>query len=324
MLIFLYGNDSYRSKQKLNEIIKKHREINQSKLILKYFDFKKDDFDSFRKEIQSASIFKKKKLIIFKNVFFRKDIQKELLNWIKKSIKQKRSEIILLYEQNFIPQSKSSLFKILKKYGKCQEFKFFGDEKLKNWAEREFKKYQIEINPEALKQLIKFTGNDLWQLSNEIKKISTFKKFSNNDQTNRKINRIEKKDIELLVRPKIETNIFKTIDALAERKKKQSFILLVKHLKKGDAPLYLLSMIVYQIRNLLIIKSFLEDKKTYNQILKISKLHPYVVRKTIEQAKMFSLNELKKIYKRIFLADLNIKTGKIDAQSALNLLITEI
>ncbi len=323
--IFLYGFDSYRLKQKLNEIIKKHREINQSRLILKHFDFKEDDFNDFKKETQSVSIFKRKKLIILKNVFLNQDIQKKFLNWFEKVDKQKWSEIILLYEQDFIPQNKSSLFRILKKHGTCQEFKLLRNAELGKWARKTLKGYQTEISPEALEQLIIFTGNDLWQLSNEIKKIIAFKEFSNNNQRNKKtIKRIEKKEIELLVRPKIETNIFKTIDALAEKKKKQSLVLLSKHFKKGDAPLYLLSMIIYQIRNLLIIKSFLEEKKTYGQILKMSRLHPYVVRKTIEQAEKFSLNDLKKIYKKIFLVDLKIKTGKIDAQAALNFLIIGI
>ena len=321
MFIFLYGFDSYRLKQKLNEIIKKYKEVNQSRLILKYFDFKEDDFNDFKREIQSTSIFKRKKLIILKNVFFNQDIQKKLLNWLEGSIKQKYTEVVLLYEQNFVPQRNSSLFRSLKKCGECQEFKLFGDEELEKWAKKTLKKYQTEIAPEALKQLIRFTGNNLWQLSNEIKKICVFKKFSNNNQTSKEIIKIEIKDIELLVRPKIETNIFKTIDTLAEKKKKQFLILLTEHFKKGDSPIYLLSMFAYHVRNLLIIKSFLEDKKTYTQILKMSKLHPYVVKKTTEQAKRFSLNELKKIYKKIFLADLNIKTGKIEPETALNFLI---
>lgn len=321
MFIFLYGFDSYRLKQKLNEIIKRYREVNQGRLILKHFNFKENDFNDFEKETQSTSIFKRKKLIILKNVFFNQGIQKKLLNWLEKSIKQKYTEIILLYEQDFVPQNNSSLFRFLKKYGKCQEFKLFGNEGLKKWVKKTLKKYQAEIDPKALRQLIRFTGNNLWQLSNEIKKICAFKKFSNNNQANKETIKIEIKDVELLVRPKTETNIFKTIDALAEKKKKQSLILLAKHFEKGDSPLYLLSMFIYQVRNLLIIKSLLQDKKTYNQILKTSKLHPYVVRKTIEQAKRFSLDELKKIYKKIFLADLNIKIGKIESETALNFLI---
>lgn len=59
-------------------------------------------------------------------------------------------------------------------------------------------------------------------MSNEIKKLVSYK--------NNKIIKLE--DIGLLVRSKIETDIFKTIDAIAEKNKKQALNLLHKHLEK--------------------------------------------------------------------------------------------
>lgn len=324
MIIFLYGSDSYRSKQKLNEIIERYKKINQTTLNLKIFNFKEIDFENFEKEIQSDSIFKKKKLIVLKNIFLNKELQENFLNYFKKLVKEKRSEIILLYEQDLFEKKNSALFKFLQKYGNCQEFKPLDGQKLKNWVKEEFKKYQTQIDSIAIEQIINFVGNDLWRFSNEIKKLSIFKKKINNNQIDEKMNRIERKDIELLIKPKIEVDIFKTIDALANKRKKQALLLLTKHIEKGDSPLYLLSMISYQFRNLLIIKDFLEKKKFYKEIVNISGLHPYVVKKTIAQAKGFSLEKLKKIFQKIFQIDINIKTGQIEPQIALNSLIAEI
>jgi len=165
-----------------------------------------------------------------------------------------------------------------------------------------------------LEKLIEYIGNDLWQMSNEIKKLASFK--------NNKTLRIE--DIELLVRSKIETDIFKTIDAIAEKNKKQALNLFHKHLEKGDSPLYLLSMINYQFRNLLIVKDLIEKHKPYDVILKKSGLHPFVVKKSYYQSQRFTFQELKKIFQKIFKADLDIKTGRIQPEIALDLLIAEI
>ena len=52
--------------------------------------------------------------------------------------------------------------------------------------------------------------------------------------------------------------------------------------------------------------------------------HPYVIKKTIQQARSFSLSELKKIYQKIFQVDLGIKTGKIEPETALDLFVAEI
>jgi len=80
-------------------------------------------------------------------------------------------------------------------------------------------------------------------------------------------------------------------------------------------------MINYQFRNLLLVKDLIEKREPYSAILRKSQLHPFVVRKSLAQARSFSLPELKKIYQKIFQADLSIKTGKTEAKAALDILI---
>ena len=126
-----------------------------------------------------------------------------------------------------------------------------------------------------------------------------------------------------MVKPNIENDIFKTIDALASKNKKLALSLLHKHLDNGDFPLYLLSMIAYQFRNLLTIKE-LQSTQSYATIAKKSGLHPFVVQKSYYLCNQFSVEQLKKIYQRIFQVDLDIKTGKIEAETALDLLLAEI
>ena len=97
-----------------------------------------------------------------------------------------------------------------------------------------------------------------------------------------------------------------------------------KHLRIGDSPMYLLSMINYQLRNLIIIKELAPFYKSPWAISKMTGLHPYVVRKTLNLIDNFTIDQLKKIYQKIFQVDLNIKTSKIESKLALDLLIAEI
>jgi DNA polymerase-3 subunit delta len=97
-------------------------------------------------------------------------------------------------------------------------------------------------------------------------------------------------------------------------------VLLHKHLDAGENSLYLLSMIAYQFRNLLIIKELLNARKP----LASCGLHPFVVKKSSYLCSQFSMEQLKKIYQKIFQVDLDIKTGKIEAETALDLLVSEI
>ena len=102
--------------------------------------------------------------------------------------------------------------------------------------------------------------------------------------------------------------------------KRQALHLLHQHLEKGESPVYLLAMINYQFRNILEIKDLLERGLPLSRSL----LHPFVARKSFQQAQRFSFDELKKIYRKIFEIDYGMKTGKIEPQTALDLFISEI
>lgn len=313
MIIFLYGPDTYRSRQKLNEIIEHYKKIHKSGLNLKYFDFKNDSFEDFRDAFKSLTMFKEKKLLILQNIFTNPKTENDFLKFLTKLSSSR--DIILISEKQV--EENKPLFKKLKKVAKSHNYKLLEKNQLKNWLKKEFQKYSAKIDTQTLELLLNFVGNNLWQMENEIKKLVNYCGK----------NEIKTKDVETLVKPKIETNIFKTIDALASKNKKLALTLIKEHLEKGDSPNYLLAMISYQFRNLLVVKSRESGREFYRNYTQISKklgMHPFVLRKTIQQAKKFSLEELKKIYQKIFEADLNIKTGKLEPETALDLLIAEV
>ncbi len=311
MIFFLYGEDTYRSREKLNEIVKQYKKTHKSGLNLKYFEADKLHFQNFKEEFQTISMFHEVKLIIIKNVFSNIEFKEKFLKDIER-FKDSES-IVLFYEGKNIPKN-LSLFKALNKNVECQNFEFLKGEKLKHWAKKEIEKYGKKIESNALSKLVGYIDNDLWRFSNEIKKIVNYQK--------KELIRLE--DVDLLVKPSIEPQIFKTIDALSLRDKSNALCLIHQHLENGDHPLYLLTMINYQFRNLLTIKDLLDKHNDYNMILEKAKLSPFVVRKSYNQAGKFAFQELKKIYQKIFQADFKIKTGRIDPETALDLLITEI
>ena len=311
MIIFLYGPDTYRSRQKLNEIIEHYKKIHRSGLNLRYFEAGNLNFQDFKNEVETISMFREKKLVVLKDIFSNKDFQEEFLKQGEKFVNS--ANIILIYEKKEIDK-KNSFLKFLKKNSESQEFELLEGQRLKNWVKKEFEKYQAQIDLKVIDELINFVGSNLWQMESEIKKLVNYK----NGQ------KIKREDVELLVRPKIETDIFKTIDAISEKKKSRALFLLHQHLEKGDAPLYLLVMINFQFRNLLEIKDLIEKNLPYYKIINKSKLHPFVVKKSYQQAQRFTLQQLKKIYQKIFETDLNIKTGKMEPETAIDLLITEI
>jgi len=316
MIYFIYGEDSYRSKRKLEEIVLGYKEKHKSGLSLVYIDAGKKQFKDFYSELKITSMFAEKKLIVLQNVFSAQGgptsgWEEEFLENIKNLEEVK--DIIIVYE-NCVPDKRTKFFKALAKSTKSQDFSFLQPADLRKWAAIEFEKTKTKIKPDALDLLVNFVGSDLWQMANEINKLSNYKKNSI----------IEKADVELLVKPNEENEIFKTIEAVASKNKKLALSLFHKYFDDGEAPLYLLSMIAYQFRTLLIIKDLQDKKEPYGLIAKKSGLHPFVVQKSYYLCNQFTLEQLKKIYRKIFEIDLDIKTGKIEAETALDLFVYQL
>ncbi len=307
MIIFLYGEDTYRMKEKLKEIVEGYQKVRTSGLNLKYFSG--DSFGDFKNEIKQASMFQERKLAIVLNPFdsleFKESFLKEGENFVDSS------DVVVVYQEGKVAKNNTLLNFLIKK-AKSQKFKLLTGVKLRNWALKEFSKYGVRIDGQALTAFLNFIGSDLWRMSNEIKKLASYKKY------------LEAKDIQLMVRSGINTDIFRTIEAISQKNKKEALALLYKHIENGDSPIYLLSMINYQFRNLLIIKDLINRATPYYAIVKKSKLHPFVIKKSYYSAQRFDFQELKNIYNKIFKLDMKIKTGKVEPATALDLLVAEI
>jgi DNA polymerase III subunit delta len=295
----------------MEEMVKSYKDVHKKGLSLVIFDGQNLDFDDLANQLKTNSMFKEKKLLIIKDVFSNKKFKEDFLKNAKKFVDS--DDLVLFYEGAGIDK-RDALLKFLLEKSKAQEFTALEGAKLETWLKKYIAECGLEIEPLAIKKLIFYVGNDLWQMQNEVAKLKNYAK-------NRKI-LID--DVALLVKPKIENDIFETIDSLAQKRKDKALYLLHKHLEKGDSPLYLLSMINFQFRNLLIVRDLVEKKIPFYEVAKRSGLHPFVAKKTYWQAEKFDLVQLKKIYHKIFQIDLAIKTGKIEPEAALDILVADL
>ena len=314
MILFLYGPDTYRSSQKLREIVGEYEKTYPAGFHAKTIDCRDATFSDFRNEVETISMFERKKLVILKNVFGNGEFEAELVAYKDKLVKSNEHIVVIFEEEEIKTKSKNTLYKFLKKNARWQEFALLTASNLQRWIQQEFAKYDVKIGPRAREILARSVGSDLWQLSNEVQKVALFKKSETEPV-------VKEADLALFVTPKIEADIFATIDAIAQKDKKQALLLMYKHLAKGDSPYYLFTMLVYQFRIILEIKDMLERQIPYNVMLQKSKMHPYVLKKGCGVADRFSLTELKEIYKRLFRLDVSMKTGKVESRAVFDVFI---
>ena len=103
MIIFLYGEDSFRSMEKLAEIKNKFLEKN-SPAPAGLFDFAEKDWNTGEiiMNISSGGLFSSKKLVIIKNILAgKKDLESEKFEkFLKIEAKKEKSDLILVFWEN--------------------------------------------------------------------------------------------------------------------------------------------------------------------------------------------------------------------------------
>jgi len=324
MIIFLYGSDTYRSSTQLSLLKKKFTsERSESNLNISTLSARGLKIEKFRQAILSSGLFSKKRMIILHDLL-KKEVagsSDELIQGIMDILEkiQEDKKNILIFKEEEIEEKKLSdgqkkLFTILKKEKFYPEFKPLTKAKVKIWLEKFIQQNNLTIENQALDYIIDTLGGDLWSIKNELDKLIV----------NLSGNQIKLKDVKNLIRPTAEQNIWNLIDAFGQKNKKLASQLLLEQMEAGITTDYLMSMLNYQYKIIIRVKSYLKNKPEHispHQIAKELSLHPYVCQKAFIQQQSYKIEELKKIYQQLLKIDILKKTRQIDAEILLNLLI---
>ncbi len=183
---------------------------------------------------------------------------------------------------------------------------------LPRWIEKRVRMYGGEIEPRSAHELAAVVGADLRLLDQEIVKLVT---YTNAERA------ITKTDIEVLVPYSQGAVIFDMVDALGQRDGRTAAQTLHRLLDAGEHPLALLGMIVRQFRLLIQVAELQAEGATAQNAAQTLKIHPFPARKLYNQAAYFTAAQLETVYRHLLDTDVEIKTGKVEAKVALDLLV---
>jgi DNA polymerase-3 subunit delta len=115
--------------------------------------------------------------------------------------------------------------------------------------------------------------------------------------------------------------VFDLVDALGRRDGRTAAQTLHRLLDAGEHPLGLLAMIVRQFRLLIQVKELKTEGANPQTIAKELGIHPFPARKLHNQAAYFTAAQLEAVYRHLLETDVGIKSGEIEAEVALDLLV---
>ncbi len=315
MIISFLGDNEFITKRKLKDTVDKYKNKHKSGLNLFYFSGEDFSFDDFENATKTASMFYEKKCIVVKE-FFSKAKEKDIDN-VKKYIKDKKikesDDVFLLFAEFCdIPKKDKNLKWISDNSAFLYKSDNFSESQLKSWIKKEAESYGAKIDKRVIDLFLIYFKGDLFKISNEIKKLASYTK------------NISEKEFYALSHTNKEGDIFKAIDFLLSGKKDMAIDFFYRQIKEGKSFSYILSMINFQFRNLIKLKALLDDGVLERDLAKRSKLHPFVVKKSLGFLKRYTKDDLKKIYNLMLKTDTKIKTTSIDDGVLVDRLIFKI
>ncbi|MFZ2097164.1 MAG: DNA polymerase III subunit delta [Anaerolineales bacterium] len=182
------------------------------------------------------------------------------------------------------------------------------------WIQEHVKSMGGQITTQAAVSLANQIGNDTRLTSQEITKLLTYVNFSRP---------VDMDDVEHLTPLTAKIGDFELVNAIRDHDQRKAQALLHRSLQEND-PLQILQGIVYQIRLLVMAREILDEHGTVNDFPSTLKIHPYPAGLALTSAARYSSQFLDMIYHRLLELDEAIKTGQMEAELALEMLVVEL
>lgn len=322
MIIFLYGPDTFRSQRMLKEMKSKFiSDTDHDANSLSLVDGQAATLKEINEKINTGSLFVKKRLVVVENIFKNKKtkIFAELAEYLKK-FSAGEDNIIIFIDEELNTKDKplridaKKLFTFLNKQKFVQEFKALTNIQVLNFIKKEAAGYQKEMAASAAARLINLTGGDLWLIASEVKKLSFYSP----------IKIITESDVKELCVGTVSEDIFALTDALSAKNKAAALKLLEEQYAAGLSDEYLIAMLVRQFKILLQIRTALDNNMSPAEIASGLRLHPFVVKKGLAQARNFSAENLKNYLNKLIHLDFSNKNGRSHIKTELMLLISKL
>ena len=206
------------------------------------------------------------------------------------------------------------LLRLLGPVAQIQELSAPAGEALARWIRESAQEKGASINPAAIRSLADLVGNDLWTLDQELEKLSLYASGR----------AIQEHDVKELVSQVREANIFAAVDAMIDGKPAVALRLLHQLREGGREVSTIIAMVERQLRLLALARDSMDEGLAQQELgQRLGVASQFVIRKTVEQARRHSWDDISWRYNRLLEADLAIKQGRLEPDLALELLVAD-
>lgn len=305
MTLFFYGPNTYGLRQQLNQMIEAYRTKSGSDFGLERVDggnVKPRDLVAI---LQAAPFLANSRLVIVEGLASNKAVGEKLADMLTAV----PSSTVAVFVEREIDQ-RTALFKALSRADKVMKFEALAGGRLNDWVVQEVQRLGGTIDRAAVQELVDLTGGDQWRLAGEIGKLVNYDASVTRDTVRR------------LVTPSIDQSVFGLVEAMTAGRVDAALAAYRNLLAAREPELYILTMIQWQLRNLLLAKT--APNLTQAELAKAAGMSPYVAGKMMTAHRRHDESTLRQAYLESADCELDIKSGRLKPKPAVEHLVYRV
>jgi len=209
----------------------------------------------------------------------------------------------------------AALLKLLKDSAVAVRFYPLFKEQVPDWIRRQATQLGVQMSRPAAQILEELVGSDLTLLVNEINKMAMYLQPKK---------RIDIKEIEEVVGSIRIFSIFELTRSLGEKRAGNSIRILRQLLEAGQSPVGIVALIATHFRKLSSLKELIPQGASPSQLARTIGIPPMYLKDYVQQAGMFSSEEINGIVGRLLDTDLRLKGSALSHDLILESLVFSI
>ena len=304
-IYLLYGDEPFlvgSYKKKLREAITGGDTMN-----FNYFEGKNPDVKEIISLADTMPFFAEKRLILVEDSGFFKASSEALASYLPS---MPDTTCIVFAESQVDKRNK--LYKMVKELGYAAEMQRQDTAQLVRWAGGILAREGRKITGRTMELFLSMTGEDMENIRMELEKIISYtmgKEVITDD------------DVKAVCTVQVTNRIFDMVSAIVNRQTRKAMDLYEDLLTLKEPPMRILFLIARQFNQILQVKELMAKGMDKGSIASRLKMQPFVVGKTMPQARQFSREQILECVRLCVEAEEAVKSGRLQDRLAVELLI---
>lgn len=320
MILFFHGADTFRSRQKLREVLEKfRRDVDPQGYNMTKLHGSDCSVQQIIGSLTAAPFMARKRLVLVEGLseMDMSDDEEENLSQAAEAALDADVVFIVWEAALTKTQLKGLVFDTLKLSPYTTEFAALDQAQIGSWMRQRLQQAGIQLDNAAWAHLSLAVEDDLYRASSETDKIIAYAQAFGK-------NTLALADVKVFVAGGLRDDVFALVDTVTQGRPKDSLALLHDQIQSGSHPLELNSLLFRQYRLLQQVMDGQNQGLTSEKIASLYKMHPFVAKKLSGQSRRMQAHQIRRAYDTLVRLDSDIKGSGLPPDVLISLAVAKL